>query len=261
MRSNDAFTRAEIRATRLLDRYGVEDPRKLILEDLAMAVGVVVRDAPLVGAEARLIRKDGKGLIRVRENLPEEGRRRFAIGHELGHWLLHEAVSQLNVCLAADVVAYRGSREELEANAFSASLLLPTKYLRSRSVEAPNLRFARALATELLASLTATVVRLVETTRDPCLVAFVDIDTARVQWWRRSRSCPPVWLEARQPIDERSLTSELIKGRERGPEVEEVDSAAWFGHVNFHRDLMVFEEAMRLGSYPTAITLLSADLR
>ena len=261
MRSDDDFTRAEICASKLLRRYGLTDPRQMVLEDLAMAVGVVVRDAPLIGAEARLVRKAGKGLIRVSENLPEEGRRRFAIGHELGHWLLHRAISQLNLCLAADVVAYRGSREELEANAFSASLLLPTKYLRSHFTEAPSLKLARAIADDLVTTLTATAVRLVETARDPCLVAFIDLGAGCVRWWRCSRSCPRVWLEARQPVDERSVMGELIGGRRHASDAEEVDPAAWFAHVSDHRDLLVLEESMRLGSYPTAITLLSVDYR
>jgi Zn-dependent peptidase ImmA (M78 family) len=261
MRSSDDFTRAEICASKLLRRYGVADPKQLVLEDLAMAVGVFVRDAPLVGAEARLVRSDGKGLIRVRENLPEEGRRRFAIGHELGHWLLHEAMSQLNVCLTADVVSYRGSWEELEANAFSASLLLPTRYLRSHYAEAPRLSTAQAIAEDLATSLTAAVVRLVETTKDSCLVVFTDIEAGNVLWWRRSRSCPEVWIERQHPIDEKSVTGELVKRGLSYAEAEEVDSSAWFGHVRDQENLLVIEESIRLGSYPTAVTLLSVDYR
>jgi len=255
------FTKAEVAAAKLLRRYAVVDPRQLVLEDLAMALGVVVRDAPLRGAEARLVRQgEKKGLIRVREDIPEEGRRRFAIGHELGHWSCHQEVSQLSLCLASDVVGYRGSREELEANAFAANLLLPGRFLRENYRAAPSLALVRVIAEELISTLTATSVRVVETTDDPCLVVFTDLETGCVQWWRRSSRCPKVWLERRQQISELSVTSAVLGGQE-GASVEEVDPAAWFQHVGGHDRLVAYEESMRLGGYPTAITLLSVDYR
>jgi len=262
MRSDSqAFTKAEVAAAKLLLRFGVEDPRKLHLEDLAMALGIVVIDAPLRGAEARLVRQgEKKGLIRVSEDIPEPGRRRFAIGHELGHWSEHREVSQLSLCTASEVVGYRGSRAELEANAFSANLLLPGRFLRETYPAAPCLDVVQEIAEDLVTTLTATAVRVVETTGDPCLVVFTDLETGCVQWWRRSGRCPQLWLESRQPVSEMSMTSDILAGRDLTP-VEEVNPATWFHHVDGHEQYVVYEESMRLGGYPTAITLLSVGTR
>lgn len=253
------FTKAEVAAAKLLRRFGVVDPRQVVLEDLAMALGIVVIDAPLRGAEARLVRQgEKKGLIRVNEGIPEEGRRRFAIGHELGHWSQHREASQLSFCIASDVVGYRGSREELEANAFSANLLLPGRFLRETYRAAPSLELVRVIAEDLVTTLTATAVRVVETTADPCLVVFTDLETGCVQWWRRSSRCPRLWLERRQPVGEMSVTSEVLAGSQETA-VEEVDPAAWFRHIGGCERYVVYEESMRLGGYQTAITLLSVD--
>ncbi len=138
MNSEGAFTKAEVAAAKLLRRFGLRDPRNLVLEDLAMALGVVVVDASLKGAEARLVRRGKKGLIRVSDAIPEAGRRRFAIAHELGHWSVHAHTSQLNLCLDEDIVGYKGSREELEANAFAGSLLMPGRYLQQTYPSAPS---------------------------------------------------------------------------------------------------------------------------
>src|SRR5437867_11498223 len=78
--------------------YGLRSPAELVLEDLALAMGVLVLDGPLDSADARLIRRGKKGIIRVKDTIPETGRRRFAIAHELGHWLLHTKVSQVLAC-------------------------------------------------------------------------------------------------------------------------------------------------------------------
>ena len=244
-------------ASQLLQRYGIRDPRELVLEDLAMALNVMVIDAPLRGAEARLVRRGDRGLIRVRPDISEPGRRRFAIGHELGHWSQHSGSSQISLCLSSDVVGYRGSVEELEANSFSASLLLPSAYLRERYSEAPSLELVSQIADDLETTLTATAVRVVETTSDPCLVAFTDTESQRVQWWRRSSKCPRVWLERQQPLSELSVAHGMLRDatREGGP--EPVDPSAWFEHIDDHAELVTYEQTMRLGYHPTLLTLLS----
>lgn len=65
-------------------------------------------------------------MIRVKDALPERGRRRFTIAHELGQWLLHKHISQVLACTSLDMVAqYQGSEAEIEANDFAAALLMP----------------------------------------------------------------------------------------------------------------------------------------
>lgn len=261
-RNDRDFSKAELIAAKLLRRFGLSDPRQFVLEDLAMALGVLVVNASLQGAEARLVRQNTKkGVIRVSKDIPEEGRRRFAIGHELGHWEQHQHISQLSLCLSSEVVGYRGSREELEANAFSACLLMPRSFLRETYPAAPSLELVRAISEELVTTMTATAVRVVETTKDPCLVVFTDAESKRVQWWKRADRCPEVWLESCQSISDLSLTNEVLDGSQGFDGVEAVDPAAWFRHINGYERYTVYEESMRLGSYPTVITLLSIDDR
>ena len=69
-----------------------------------------------------------QGLIRVRQDIPEVGRKRFAVGHEIGHWILHEKISQFLACTTEDLAAtYKNSDPELEANYFSSELLMPER--------------------------------------------------------------------------------------------------------------------------------------
>lgn len=94
-----------------------------------------------------------------------EGRRRFTIAHELGHWHLHRSKGDSHYCRPEDIGASRGElhhlrRVESEANRFAAALLMPETVVRR---EAPRLRLSvPALARRFGVSGTAMQVRLEE---------------------------------------------------------------------------------------------------
>ena len=66
------------------------------------------------------------------------GRRRFTIGHELGHWVMHRAPGQQSLfCRHAEVDEEEGEPEhdraseiEREANAFAAAFTMPAHLIR-----------------------------------------------------------------------------------------------------------------------------------
>ena len=92
--------RAEGVAWRLTQDYCLDTPGPTPVEDIAMDRGVLCLEANLTGCLARLVRKGNRGIIRTKAGIREDGRRRFAIAHELGHWFLHEKESQVFVCTA-----------------------------------------------------------------------------------------------------------------------------------------------------------------
>ena len=62
---------------------------EIYIRDIAMERGAYVRERSLEGSEGRLVRKGDRGIITVNRWISEEGRKRFAIAHELGHFELH----------------------------------------------------------------------------------------------------------------------------------------------------------------------------
>src|SRR5688572_13375498 len=109
--------RAAAEALRLWKLYGLESPRDLILEDLAMARGILVMDGKLDSAAARLVRSGDSGIARISDRIREPGRRKFAIAHEIGHWELHKKQSHLLACTDEDMLArYGASPLEVEAS-------------------------------------------------------------------------------------------------------------------------------------------------
>src|SRR4051794_28002180 len=103
--------------------YCLDKPAPVPVEDIAMDLGVLCLEAKLTGCLARLVRKGRRGIIRTDMKIREEGRKRFAIAHELGHWSLHESESQFFICTAEQMRDYKGSPLEVEANLFASELL------------------------------------------------------------------------------------------------------------------------------------------
>jgi Zn-dependent peptidase ImmA (M78 family) len=173
---------------RVWNLYGFKTPTDLVLEDLAFAMGVLVVCGRLENCDARLLRKGERGLIRVSDAISEPGRRRFAIAHELGHWELHKNVSQAVACTSEDMVKkYKASPEEVEANYFASSLLMPEPLFGPRcDGKRPSVELVRTLADEFGTSLTATAIRIVELSQDYCAVVFSE--NGRVRWFRASEA-------------------------------------------------------------------------
>jgi hypothetical protein len=112
------------------------------IEDLVDSVyGLLVRDVedmstapgapPLVGGQALsglLLPARGEIWVNAEEARLWPPRRRFTIGHELGHWVMHRNGQQALFCRRASVdeQAMPPVRDiEQEASAFAAALLMP----------------------------------------------------------------------------------------------------------------------------------------
>ena len=244
------------RAAKLWARYGFTTPADLVLEDLAFALGVVVLEGRLDSADARLIRRGEKGLIRVKEDIPERGRKRFAVAHEIGHWVLHQAVSQVLSCTSEDMVAgYKGSAPEIEANYFAAELLMPEGLYRQRAgTTTPSAELLRELANYFQTSLTATVVRFVEVAEDGC--AMVLTENGQVRWWRASERFDGFWLDAKTEVSPHTVAGAYLNGEPLPASAEEVDGEAWLGSRAAGVAEVLYEVAIPLGRYGQVISLL-----
>ncbi len=257
---NDASKANETKARRLADEliryYAITEPHEIRLEDISMDRNVFVREGALKGAEAYLVRRGKKGVIRVRDNIPEVGRKRFAIAHELGHWEMHSEEDQLKYCAEDDIGGYRGSPIEIEANAFASELLIPTRLASKefRSVP-PCLDAVKTLSEAYNVSLTAATVKFVQLSNEDCLAVFSK--DGIVQWWRKGKESHYVpGIEKSHPIDPESEAYEILKGKKPPARITKVPTQAWFPSIRNPEAFEVNEQSIRLGKYSTILTLL-----
>lgn len=245
-------------ASKLWSLYGFRSPKELILEDLAMAMNIFVVDARLDSAAARLVRSGEFGLIRVSDGLRLSGQRRFAIAHEIGHFVMHKKVSQLLACTDSDMRAsYRSSAYEIEASIFAGALLMPRELFQARLVQTvPTANVIKDLANEFDTSLTATALRYVETSKDYCV--FVVSENNKIRWWRASDSFGNhnLWLDSKTTLPRHSAAAAFFRDGKTLDEPIEVSVKDWFGAMEDIDSDYVIEQAIPLPEFNQVISLI-----
>lgn len=132
-------SRAERAAQRLLDAAGVVKP-PVPVDKLAKADGIRIAFDTIGGNDVSgmLYRRGNSTVMVINEN-HHRHRQRFTIAHEIGHHRLHDADAYLDGAATLrfrDGTSATGTdREEREANAFAASLLMPAVWAQERFMQ------------------------------------------------------------------------------------------------------------------------------
>ncbi len=185
--------------------------RRVPVEAIASSVGIAeIRDIDADAFEGVLIANPEKtsGIIGARRGLSPR-RRRFTIGHELGHFLIRSHGAKMQ-CRNADMREKRnttpGQRREYEANRFSAGLLMP-KPMFVKDIDtlgSADVTHAKVLSDMYNVSLEAIANRYVELSIESC--AFVFSKDGVVRYARSSKSMPQLSIRPGDQIPSLSLT-------------------------------------------------------
>jgi Zn-dependent peptidase ImmA (M78 family) len=124
--------REEALACSLIQKYGISAP-PVPVEEIAKGEGAVIVRHHFEGSESGFIlRGDGQVIIGVNTRTSRK-RQRFTIAHELGHLKMHEGKlivdHSVRVDRRDDVSSIGTDKEEIEANAFGAALLMPQNFV------------------------------------------------------------------------------------------------------------------------------------
>jgi hypothetical protein len=247
---------AATKAGKLLLDYAIERPDQIQLEDIAWDLGMDIAYKPLSGCEANLIRIGKSGTITVNQRLEGKPSARFAIGHEIGHWAMHQEYSQFFLCTTEDLREYRNSGMEQEANTFSCDLLMP-RFMMPKElwIGDPSLTQVQIIAEQFGVSLTSAAVRWADVSKHALLSVFSD--GKNVTWWRRNDGkCNGLWCTSRQQVPVDSVTAHLAANTGITQFTKELPADAWFGHVEWLRAKTLVESSMRLGRTGSMLTLL-----
>lgn len=252
--SGRELTEAMLRARGVIATLQIQTPAEILIEEIAFALGAIVRYEPLVGADGRLVRLGDRGVIRVRDDIPEPGRRRFVIAHELGHLRLRHGSDLLRLCDERDLLEWsRGQRpHENEANEFAAELLMPDDFFRPRCQTGdPGLRAIEHLADEFQTSLTATAIRYVEFSPERCAVVFSRKGQIR---WNRCSADFPYWALRTGPVHGYTYALDCLDGKPVPDRMSQVSATGWLPGLQRHTERTVWEQS-RLVSRRLAVVL------
>ncbi len=159
-------------AKKLLRRFGVESACDVNVEGFADRLGLRLVDAPLDGATAQLVVSPARASIILSDRLVDPRERRWAISHELGHYVLRHPTPPTETLLGPRPGVGVDLREA-EADCFALVLLTPERLVRSVKDRRPmTLLPPMHLAAACGVSLEAAAIRVAETTERACAVAL-----------------------------------------------------------------------------------------
>lgn len=168
-----------VRPEQLVDEILKQNPQlplPIPVVELATLAGIS-KIEPLMsqGFEGTLIANSEKsaGAIFYNGTVPRS-RQKFTIGHELGHFLLPWHRQTTFECTAEDISNRARKDWEIQANQFSAELLMPKALVKSRLhvMRDPELAHIQELSNQFEVSFEAAARRLVELSEYACAVVF-----------------------------------------------------------------------------------------
>lgn len=241
------------RAESIINERYIRYPSEIYVRDIAMSLGAYVRERELQGCEARLVRKGSKGIISVNGTIPEEGRKRFAIAHEIGHLILHTG-TQIILCDEDDMHAWKESKaREIEANAFAASLLMPYDiFSRYIKIGQPTFDMISDVSKEFRTTLTATVLRYIVFSKEPC--ALVVSKDSFIKWYKKSNSFN-FHIKVGDKLDSDTFAFDFFDGMDLPKNPDRVPADAWLaGEID--EGSGIIEQSVSLGNYGVVLSLL-----
>lgn len=215
-------------------RQNPDMPLPVPLETIAAHGGIKdIKELTSEGFEGMLLTNPEKseGVIAVKANGNPQ-RRRFTLGHELGHYFLpwHRQTSfnctTTNIKeMAPDSKAARGVEMEAEANAFASEILMPSGVFKKklRSLGEPDIGHIVRLSENFDASIEATARRYLNLSDYP--VAFVFSHHSNIRYWSKGTEFPYVLcVRNGQSLPKNSFARFPGEGV---TEMEELDSDIW----------------------------------
>lgn len=199
------------RAQEIVRLLFLEEPEDIDIAAVAVERGAFVKEESLKGADGRLTVLENRGMITVRADIPESGKKRFVIAHELGHFELHREKFALLTCWEVDFYQWSQSKPlEVEANHFASEILMPELIFNKRIKRkrlSKDLLFS--LASEFQTSLTATAIRWLAFETDYALVVSKD---SVITWFIRGRDFP-FFISTAGKVNPESLAYSFFKER------------------------------------------------
>jgi Zn-dependent peptidase ImmA (M78 family) len=243
-------------AEAIIRRLGITQPQEIDLEAVAWHLGVRVRYRPLGRCEARIIGVGDHAVITVNTHSSRR-RKRFSIGHELGHW--HHDRGRLLFCQTEDIgrAAPGSLSSERIADRFASSLLMPEFLFRpiARHFSKIDFEAVRKIADAFDTSITATAMRLVEAGYFVgCLVCH---GSRGRKWFARSHEVPDRWFP-REDLAPDGFAIDVLFGRTQDNRFpRKVGADAWFDRWEAER-YEVHEQTIRVGD-DEILTLVRMD--
>lgn len=248
-----------IYAQELIKQLGITGP--FDIRDAAAQLGLEIQEEDVDGFEGALVRIKNQpfGIIVIDRNIPETGRKRFTIAHEVGHFVIpyHGQIGAICGTEFVENWSKRLSPSEEEANQFAGEFLIPSAFVRNEVLEQPpSFEGVRWIADTFQASLTASAYRLMDLTSHAAIV--VRSTRKRIEWFKRSTEFD-VFVRVDEEVQEGSCAFDIYHGTSVSNHYERVPAKLWLSARGIRDDATILEHSLFLPRYESVLTLLYID--
>jgi hypothetical protein len=244
----------KIRAETLIEELNIQKVEEIDVTLISYYLGIDVCKKKIDGSAARLTCLGKSAIISVSNAEKYEPRIRFSIAHEIGHFLLHQDRKFVFSCSAQDMLEWNKYDKEVEANTFSANLLIPAllflPYIRGKF---PSLNLIRNISNDFSSSYTASILRYFESTKEPC--AIICSCDGRILWSKRNKDFPYYLIGNGSLLEEHSYAADAFSKRISALEGE-VPCYAWITDKRVNPDMSIFESTFYIPSLSRTYSLL-----
>lgn len=245
-------------AIELLHRCGLNDPTEIPLETIVKGLGVFYDEKPLKKCEGRIVSLEQKTLITINSDIAYVGKKRYAIAHEIGHFVMH--INKIPVITDSEenfVDWLKKGEHEQEANEFAAEFLMPRNIFSKECKSKISPDLIQHLSLRFQTSLTSTILRFVEFGNHEVCVVYCKNN--KMKWWRKSVDFhhflkfkrdehPPGGSVAYEMFTKRTFyTDTELK--------QQIWKSDWF-EMNDETNLPFFEYCVYVPSYDYTISLI-----
>jgi Zn-dependent peptidase ImmA (M78 family) len=246
-------------ARSLLKRFNIT--KAVDLYELADKVGLRIKEVDARGFEGALVRVWNRpnGIIAIRRGIRENGRKRFTIAHEIGHYILPGHGKYERACKSENIESWRGGvpHQEVAANRFASELLLPTALVRQVvQVQLASIETARYLSKEFQTSLTAALLKSVEVTEERCCVVM---SRNNVIEWAKPNDTFGYYVRRGEKLSTDSLASRLLRDKEEREASGLVPAGAWIDDSRLGANVRIHEDSIFQPYYNSVLTILTIN--
>lgn len=247
---------AAVFAEAFIERWGPDAARDL--ESFAPSLGLLIREVDALAYEGLLRRIKGRmlGTIAISRAVTDQGRRRFTLAHELGHYLLPSHSEANSPCRPKDIERWDASLQsrEIEANRFAAAALMPRSTIGDLFAGEPSFEVVQRIADRRGTSFTASAYRYVQLSGER--IAVVWSERGEAKWAKGSDELYRRVLVG--SLAPETFAAQVFRGAEIPDDFDHVPATAWFQEKNMRDGATILEHSKRLGKYGV-LTLLWID--
>ena len=208
---------------------GWTNPEDFTLDEMANALGIIIRDVSIEGSEGRILIDGDSAIMSIASSINYAPKRNFVIAHEIGHFILHK---DLSTSLFSDTDQtlsewYQVGPQEQQANQFAAELLMPGILFKEKLAKRKlNLNLIQEVSNYFKTSLTATFLRYVTHGDFPLMVIFVE--NGIIKWKSVSKDFQFQYLPIESNVPTLTVAGDFFNKNQREDYPEEVDAIEWF---------------------------------